>query len=380
VDYNSESQIGVSNIQFTVYNGSRQSANNAFIKPIHRKRKNLIIRTNAQVTRILIDQQTRSAFGVEYVCLKTKKIIRAYARKEIIVSAGAIGSPKLLMLSGIGPAEHLKEVNIDIIQNLPVGENLHDHTVLLPIIFDLKDGFKSNRNFEDMKTDLLHWIKTNRGPLSNIGLQRTVTFLQTSFEKRLGVPDIQVGFVGTLSEKNRCYNALTCMTESYYDQARPFISLIATKSRGYVKLNISDPIQSHPIIYLNSLTNFDDFQRLIEGMKITERIAHTKAFKANGFRMRKNEGCEKLKNNSKEYYKCIISKYSLTSFHPVGTCKMGPSYDAKAVVDYRLKVYGLDRLRVIDGSIMPTITRGNTNAPIIMIAEKGSDMIKEDWL
>ncbi|XP_011502437.1 PREDICTED: glucose dehydrogenase [FAD, quinone]-like, partial [Ceratosolen solmsi marchali] len=356
--YNFHSQIGVSNLKYTAINGSRCSANYAFIRPIRDKRQNLIIRSKSQVTRILIDEYSKRTLGVEYVCLKTNKIIKAYSRKEVIVSAGAIETPKLLMLSGIGPAKYLQEANINVIQDLPVGHNLHDHTVLLPFIFDLQHGFEAKTNFEDLKIDLLKWIKTHRGPLSSIGIQRTVAFLQTSFENHLGVPDIQVG--------------------SYYDQAQPFISLIFPKSRGSVKLNISNPVWSHPLIHLNSLSHSDDIDRLVEAVKIIERLANSKAFISNGFRIRRYNDCKEF--HSKKYYKCLISKYSITSYHPVGTCKMGPKYDVEAVVDYRLKVYGIHGLRVMDGSIMPQITRGNTNAPIIMIAEKGSDMIKEDWL
>lgn len=376
VDYNSGSQVGVSNWQFNSVHGSRLSANGAFIRPIRGRRPNLVVRPNSRVARVLIDRYSKRAIGVEYICSKTNTLKTVYARKEVILSAGAFDSPKLLMLSGVGPAEHLREAGVWVIKDSPVGRNLHEHSVIAPFTFDLKNESQTTASFDDMRNDLVYWMSSHEGVLSATGLQSTVAFLQTSFESRPGVPDIQVGFAGSSTSST----GSTSIATSYYDQALVFLVLLKPHSRGHLRLNISDPFWSQPLIQLNSMTDPRDIEILLEGITVASKVTHTKALKRNGFTRTKTAMCQEFEVDSREYFECFIKRYTLPSYHTVGTCKMGPKSDKDAVVDPRLRVYGVSGLRVIDASIMPETARGSINAPIIMIGEKGSDMIKEDWL
>ena len=376
-DYNAQTQVGVSRLQFTTVNGSRLSSNGAFLRPVRKSRPNLRVMANSKVRKILINEETKEAEGVEYFCPHTNSWRKVYASKEVIVSAGAFDSPKLLMLSGIGPLDHLKEVGIETIKDLPVGQNLHEHTVAIPFEFRMTKAPKFS--YSKIKRDLTFWENTRKGPLSALGAESTVAFLQTSFESRSGVPDIQVGFAGTVAEDTNCESGFSATAISYYNKLTMFVVLLKPKSRGYLKLNATDPEHSQPLIYLNSLTENVDVKTFVEGVQLSQKIAETKTFKKAGFKLSRNPGCTKHKLNSAEYFECMVKKYSLSAYHPVGTCKMGPKKDKSSVVDSRLRVIGVPRLRVIDASVMPETTRGSIHAPIVMIAEKGSDMIKEDY-
>ncbi|XP_016837558.1 glucose dehydrogenase [FAD, quinone] [Nasonia vitripennis] len=375
VDYNSGSQVGVSNLQFNSVHGSRLSTNGAFIRPIRGRRSNLVVRPNSRVTRVMINRYSKRVTGVEYFCSKTSTLKMVYAKKEVIISAGAFDSPKLLMLSGVGPAEHLREAGIWVVKNSPVGRNLHEHTVIVPFTFDLKKESRTTSSFDDMRNDLVYWMSSHEGVLSSTGLQSTVAFLQTSFESRPGVPDIQVGFAGSSTSSDSA-----SIATSYYDKAVIFLVLLKPHSRGQLRLNVSDPLWSQPLIRLNSMTDPRDSEILVEGVKLASKVTRTKSLKQKGFIRTKPAMCQEYEVDSREYFECFVKRYTFTSYHPVGTCKMGPKRDKDAVVDPRLRVYGVTGLRVIDASIMPETTRGSINAPIIMIGEKGSDMIKEDWL
>ncbi|XP_058809565.1 glucose dehydrogenase [FAD, quinone]-like [Phymastichus coffea] len=379
IDYNTGFQIGTAKQQYTSIRGSRLSSNGAFLRPIRGRRPNLTVSPNSRVTRIIIDPVTRTATGVEYLDLKTNKMKKVKVSKEVILSAGAFDSPKLLMLSGIGPADHLREANIDIIQDAPVGRNLHEHTIVLPFTFDLKNESKTMFNLPRIQNDLMYWMSTHEGRLAATGMQTTIAFLQTSFEKRHGVPDVQIGFAGTLSD-NKCASGISSIATSYFNRVGMYVVLVKPTSRGYVRLNSTDPLWSQPLIFLNSLVESDDVERFIEGMLHARKIIKTQSFKTHGFIKVKNEPCGNFNDSTREYFECLIKKTSWTSYHPVGSCKMGPKSDEDAVIDVRLKVYGINGLRVIDASVMPAITRGGINAVVMMIGEKGSDMIKEDWM
>ncbi|XP_001607836.1 glucose dehydrogenase [FAD, quinone]-like [Nasonia vitripennis] len=381
VDYNSETQIGVSRMQSSSIDGMRQSTNQAFIDPIRGRRRNLTIKTKSHVTRIIIDPKTKRAKGVEYLNAEgTKK--QVFARKEVILSAGAIDSPKLLMLSGIGPAEELREAGINLIKDLPVGHNLHDHVTMAPVVTIHLNETATVKSPMQMQSDVSQWLRTHDGPLSSVGAVDWVAYFQTPLETREGVPDIEVGSLFYVNDECKSSEDCNYYPYPYYDTLTIYAALTAPKSRGVLKLNKADPLWGKPLIYVNYLTHPEDVKVMVAGAHIVSKLANTKVLKEkNLVRSTKPvSGCENLDINSSEYFECVAKTNTMTSYHPVGTCKMGPKSDCEAVVDPRLRVYGIEGLRVIDASIMPLITKGTTNAPTIMIAEKGSDMIKEDWL
>ena len=376
IDYNSGDNLGTSKMQYAYRNGARENTNSAYIRPIRGKRPNLIIRTHSWVDKVIIDPNTKRALGVQY---RTNSAVNhiARAKKEVILSAGTIDSAKLLMLSGIGPVENLRESGIKIIQNLPgVGKNLHNHLAIVPWYVNTSTT-EEPMSTEKVQKDLTHWLRTHDGPLTINGFMDNIAFLKTSYEKQYNAPDIQVGYM-----KVKKIEGLSGFLMSYYDGFKLEPLLLAPRSRGELKLDPKNPINGQPLIYPNYFSHPDDLKILIEGANLTKRLTETNVFKYAGFKVSKNFGqplCDHLQFESDEYYGCLATNYTGGIGHMVGTCKMGAPWDKFAVVDSKLRVYGIKGLRVIDASIMPTVTRGNTYAPTVMIAEKGSDLIKEDW-
>ena len=384
IDYNAENEIGVSYGQYTINHGVRQSANGAFLRPIRGKRPNLTIETEAHVTKIIIDQKSKQAIGVEYTSAKDKLSKNIFARKEVIVSAGVFDTPKLLMLSGIGPEKELNEAKIEIINDLPVGQNLQDHVGFSTQSFELPNELSTIKSGKDVLNDAVYWLNTHEGPTSGPGTQ-IVAFSQTKFEHQSGVPDIlyvQSTFVKENFKINPNYTGgLQYFPGSYYSGISISTFLLNPKSRGSVSLNKTDPIYSPPLIQLNYLTASEDMDRITEGALQAKKIFETPTFKQYGLTELKRSvpKCDKFEFGSAEYYKCLVKISGVSFNHHIGTCKMGPATDSTTVVNPRLQVHGIKGLRVVDASVMPTIPTGNTNAPVIMIAEKASDMIKEDW-
>ncbi|KAF5275244.1 hypothetical protein FQA39_LY06904 [Lamprigera yunnana] len=384
VDQNSDELIGVSLLQGTVRDGERQSTNDAFIRSVREKRNNLVIKTNAHVSKLIIDKGSKTAVGVEYY--SKKRIHRAFAKKEVIVSAGAINSPKILMLSGIGPSAHLKSNGIDVIVDLPVGFNLHDHTTIDGVLFALTNKTSTLVAEEKRKYDVDHYIKTHRGPLSATGPLQVNAMVKTKYETSASRPDIQYSFDAANVNDYIADPILTAQTTvnplAYYDglMVRPI--LLYPKSRGYILLNNTDPVRGPPLIFANTFKEEIDLLRMVDGIKQSLNLLNTKSLnKINAKIVDKPwPACKLFKFGTDEYWRCIAKSYTTTIFHPVGTCKMGPTHDKTSVVDSRLNVHGMKNLRVIDASVIPKIPRGNTNAPTIMIGERGSDFIKIRWL
>ncbi|XP_045483382.1 glucose dehydrogenase [FAD, quinone]-like [Harmonia axyridis] len=384
IDQNSDRQIGVMLLQHTVKHGVRQSTNTAFIRPIRKKRTNLKIETRAHVIRILIDPKTKVAYGAEY--LKNNQMVRVFAKKEVILSAGALNSPKILMLSGVGPAKHLEEMGIETLKDLSVGENLQDHPTPDGVIFALTNKTATTATDEEREADLYRFKEHHDGPFSATGTVQLNAFIQTKYEKSYDRPDIQLTLdvinVANFIEDPILTYETNVLPLAYYDGLvlRPI--LLNPESRGYIRLNQSDPIYGAPMFYANTFYERIDLLRIVEGIKQGLNLLRTHAFRKVGARLVSNSlpGCENHEFGTDEYWECIITLYTNTIYHQVGTCKMGPKDDKTAVVDPELRVYGIKNLRVIDASIMPKVVRGNTNAPTIMIAEKGSDMVKHSWL
>lgn len=381
-DYNGRYQEGTMQAQAFSVNGERVSTNTAFIQPIRYKRKNLVVEINSEATKILIDKQ-KKAHGIVYV--KDGKKYTVYAKKEIIISAGSINSPKLLMLSGIGPKKHLEHLGILVVKDLAVGENLQDHVTFNGIIIALPNKTATTVSQNEVLQAVVNYAKMEikKGPLSANGPVNSVSFLKT--ESDLIAPDVQyqVDHVPNWREfisDPITGEAVSILPTSFYDGLLPRTMNLVPKSRGVLLLNASNP-DGPPLLYANYLSDERDFIPLLKGVKFLLSLEKTEAFRSNGayFVREPLPACRHYPWGTEEYYICLAKAYTSTTYHPVGTCKMGPESDKKAVLDNELRVYGVGNLRVIDSSIMPDIVRGNTNAPSIMIGERGVDFLIKQW-
>ncbi|KAI5632316.1 GMC oxidoreductase domain-containing protein [Phthorimaea operculella] len=382
LDINGEKQEGTTQAQAFSEDGEKVSTNTAFIEPIRHERENLVVKPDSEAVQILFDKHKR-AYGIKYV--RNGKTHIATAKKDIIISSGAINSPKLLLLSGIGPKKQLEDLHIPLVQDLPVGENLHDHVTFNGIVIALPNKTAttvSQQEIIEYVKEFKH-LEYKRGPLSSNGPVNSLSFLKTN--PNLPAPDVQYQFDNVnWKEYYRepiLVEKLAIFPTSFYDAVIPRIMNLVPKSRGKLVLNPKNP-QGKPLVQPNYFGDPTDLMPLIKGARFVYSLEDTHAFKSRGAKfVKKPLGvCKNLVWGTDEYTECLARSYTSTTYHPVGTCKMGPNWDKTAVVDPRLRVYGVSGLRVIDSSIMPVVPRGNTNAPSIMIGEKGVDLVKEDWL
>lgn len=370
-------------------NGTRCSTSRAYLHPI-RNRRNLHVKKRSMVTRILIDPRTKTAYGVEFV--RNKRKFKIIARKEVIISAGAINSPHLLMVSGIGPRDHLQEKGIPVIQDLPVGYNLMDHVALGGLTFLLNDtaSLVTERILNDAHS-LDDYFSRHMGPLSIPGGTEALSFhdLQDPTNPD-GHPDLELLFIGgsmtsetTLKRSfgitDYIYNTVYQPTEGV-DGIMIFPMIMRPKSKGRIMLRDAN-IFHQPLIYPNYFADERDLEVLVKGVRISQQLARTTPMQKLRATMLRTPlpGCVKYTFDSDDYWKCHARNLPFTIYHLSGTCKMGPQYDKTSVVDPRLRIKGVNQLRVADASIMPEVTSAHTNAPTIMIGEKVADMIKEDW-
>nr|UYG55627.1 glucose dehydrogenase 4 [Geocoris pallidipennis] len=386
VDYNNpNSHIGVAQIQATIADGRRVSAATAFIRPIL-SRKNLEISLESRVTRILIDPGTYRAFGVEY--MKDGKVETVFARKEVIIAAGAFNSPQLLMLSGIGPADHLTEMGIPVLMDLPVGENLQEHTGMhgLSFVIDKKVSLNPFRLFDGALKYSAQFLLMKRGPLTSLGCEG-ISYFKTKYSNSSeDYPDLELLFIasGLNTDRGVALRKTFGISDELYDSVyKPYDGLDAfaiwpmllyPDSRGFVRLRNNNPL-SKVRIYNNFLQERKDVGVLVEGLKMAIQLAESPPFKAFGARLIDIPfpQCRHLVFGTDEYWECAVRTMTTQWHHQAGTCKMG------TVVDSRLRVIGFKGLRVADCSIMPTITGGHTQAAAYVIGEKAADLIREDW-
>lgn len=362
-DYNGATQKGVGLFQFTIKNGKRHSAAVAFLNPI-KHRKNLTILTNTFTEKIILENKV--AIGIQILDAKSKRQI-IHCNKEVILSAGAFNSPQLLMLSGIGATSELQQHAINCIQHLPgVGQNLQDH-LMLYVGAMTKEQNGLNHYAKPFSTigALTQYYLLKKGVLTTSPLE-AVAFGKSAISE--GAVDYQFHF-SALHGGEDFDNLDGCNPDTYpkTDGISILPTLLNPKSRGYVKLS-SNKAKDKVIIQPNFLSAESDRKVLLEATKKAIAILKGKTFSTyiKQYNYPTNEA-------SDEVLMQHILRIVETVFHPVGTCKMGQ--DEMAVVDDQLRVKGIQHLRVIDASIMPKIVSGNTNAPVIMIAEKGADMI-----
>ncbi|MFM8845679.1 MAG: choline dehydrogenase [Gammaproteobacteria bacterium] len=356
-DINGYQQEGFGRFDMTVGAGQRCSAAVAYLHPA-RSRANLVVRTAALVQRIVFEGER--AVGVEYRRGNANHTV--YASREVIVSAGPINSPQLLKLSGLGPAAELREHGIGVVQDLPgVGENLHDH---LEFYFQLACR-EPITLYSAMNPLAKAWIGA-RWLLSRSGLGATNHFETGGFiRSRAGVryPDLQYHFLPLAV----AYDGSSGASEHGF---QAHVGPMRTRSRGWVRLRSADPAQA-PRIFFNYLGEADDLTEMRACVRLTREIFAQPAFdRYRGREIQPGEGVQ-----SDAEIDAFVRKHVESAYHPCGTCRMGAADDALAVVDPETRVRGVSGLRVVDSSIMPSITTGNLNAPTIMLAEKAADHV-----
>jgi choline dehydrogenase len=374
IDFNTETHSGVMSVQATQENGERRSTNRAFLEPIRDKRNNLKVVTNVRVTKVLIYPDNQTAYGVEYASEKNRsKTGKVFAKKEVIISTGAVGSPQLLMLSGIGPTETLSPLGIHVIKDLKVGQNLQDHFSAPGVFFTLNENARVMPSNEQILIDSIKYSSSRRdSPWASIGASGICAKINMRYaNKSIDNPDVQLIFTThTTCTKKR-------IPICYYNQINIHSALLRPKSRGYVTINTTDPF-SQPLIYPNYFTEPEDIDTITDSYNIAIQLGNTKTLRDAGFIV--NASFLPTREDFESGTNPLWGPEAFYSFHhQSGTCKMGPMNDATAVVDPQLKVHGVKGLRVADASIMPYVTSGNINAPCIMIGEKVSDMIKQSW-
>jgi choline dehydrogenase-like flavoprotein len=354
-DVNGAEQDGVTFYDVTQRNVRRESAATAFLKPA-RKRKNLTVETRALASKIRLEGGR--AVGIDY--LKDKTIHTAMANAEVILSGGAVNSPKLLMLSGIGPADELKQVGIDVVHDLPgVGRNFQDHMDVYITAFTEPVSYDGEDRPDRALRHSFQYLLYKTGPLTACVAEAGV-FIRSSDEVRS--PDIQIhclpAFVIDHGRQRMKQHGITINTCNL----RP-------KSIGSVRLRSADPADQ-PLIDPNFCGDPYDWKISLEGFKWGRKILAAESFRPYIL----SEYMPGAQAQTEEEIKAYVRQWSKTDYHPVGSCAMGSGPDA--VVDTQLRVHGLEGLRVIDASIMPKLISGNTQAPSIMIGEKGAAIVK----
>ena len=374
-NFNSADQLGVGLLDVTVHKGVRQSTALTYLSnPI--AHQNLSIKTNAMAYSI--DFSGMQARSIRYAIGAQMK--SAYAEKEIILCLGSFTTPQLLLLSGIGPDVDLQALKIPVVANLPgVGQNLQDH-INFPMQFGCTDEALTLARFQRIDRAIgisIQYLLNKNGPCANPFWSTNLFF---SLDKSNPVPDLQTMFTRMIVEEspsNESKFSLNNLGSQILVRGKQAgcgfqldINQMHPESRGSITLKSKNPTD-YPVIDPNLLSAKKDCTDLIEGIKIMRELVSQSSFDA----YRGEEIQPGLHHQSDAQLLESIRKFVTTGHHPVGTCKMGIANDNMAVVDPTLKVYGVENLRIVDGSIMPKITTGNTNTPIIAFAEKAAELI-----
>jgi choline dehydrogenase len=358
-DFNGAEQEGFGPIQWTMRNGRRCSTAVGYLRPA-RKRANLTVATGAHALRLRFDG--RRATGVEYA--QAGRTIVAHADGEVIVSGGAINSPQLLQLSGLGPADLLRRHGVEVVADMPgVGANLRDH-VNGPLMFRINRGFSANQVVNSLPYRLYtgaRYALTRKGFLA-MGASYAGGFI--TVDPTAASPDIQIQIMMFSSDE-------VGGPPHPFPGASVVVALMRPESVGHVHIVSSDPY-ARPEIQPNYLVEQKDRDVLIGGLKAAREITRKQVFQK--YIVEEHEPGDSVASDDE--WLDYLQRRGRTSYHPVSTCRMGTG--ASDVVDPQLRVRGFERLRVVDASVMPTLVSGNTNAPTIMIAEKASDMILGD--
>lgn len=366
-------KVGVGRFSHTVRDGQRDSSLTALLNKA--KGSNISVFKNALVTKILIENS--SAVGVKVVSEGHE--YRYYATKEVIVSAGTFNTAKLLMLSGVGPEAHLQNLGINVISDLPVGDNLHDHVMYLNFI-EARNG-TCDYDLPMQHMNLIQYLYDRSGMLANSDSMGALlvlngskpntpdfAFYPTCTPRKIGFYDGCVNMLGFTDENCKILDDIN----QHKELIAVAVVLLKPKSRGSVRLNSTDPLDD-PIIYSGTFNDNEDLENYPQAINIVRSFLNTEYLKQKSATLVnfKVKECEGLSGD--EEVKCKARSMATSAWHAVGTAAMGD------VVDGKLRVLGVRALRVVDASVMPKVPRGNTNAPVVMIAEKAADFIKQAY-
>ncbi|XP_050302050.1 uncharacterized protein LOC126740165 [Anthonomus grandis grandis] len=379
IDYNGRSPFGASIVQAAVHKGQRWDAGRAYVEPALRRR-NLFVSTHSYVTKILINSITKTAEGVQFT--KNGKIYEAKASKEVILSAGAIASPQILQLSGVGPKDHLEKVGIPVIQDLQVG-TLNEQPGMFGMYF--MTNYSDPSVAKSQREKVAEYVR-GFGAYTSTGSEG-VFF--SGLEERVQQPDLELEmtyltgdyYKTTFNYDNETWNAIWNNTDD--DGSRSFTLqtiLLFPESLGTIRVKSNDPFE-YPLIDVNTLAVEKDVENLYQGIQLALKLVETKPFKDvdTKFIDRPLPACSQYEYKSKDYWYCYIRHLTIPDNHQQGTNRMGPDPSKGDVVDSRCRVYGIKKLRVADASIFPSFVANHPNAPCMMLGEKLSDMIKREY-
>uniref|UniRef100_A0A182QG07 Glucose-methanol-choline oxidoreductase N-terminal domain-containing protein n=1 Tax=Anopheles farauti TaxID=69004 RepID=A0A182QG07_9DIPT len=393
IDYNGKSQLGVSYVQTTGMRGMRQTAYRAFVEPVLHQRSNLHVQPYSQVLKLLIHPDTQTAYGVSYT--NRFRNYEARARKEVIVTAGNINSAQLLLLSGVGPREHLANFNLPLVSNLPVGQSFVDSPVFNGLTFVLNETGQALLTDSRFQLRSLGDYFRGEGPLTVPGGVEAISFLRTpSATTEPGVPNIAIVFsTGSLVSdgglglrkgkriKTAIYDKVYRPLENLRnDQWTASVVLLHPDSRGHMKLRSVNPYSAAKI-YPGYFAADRDVETMLEGIKEAVRISKSPAMRRYDARVLgiPLPNCEQWDQREDDYWRCAIRTLSSTAYQQMGSCRMGPAGDPLAVVAPDLRVHGVQGLRVADVSVVPTTISAQSAAIDYMIGERAADIIKEQW-
>ncbi|XP_052806128.1 L-sorbose 1-dehydrogenase-like [Mya arenaria] len=373
-DYNGATQRSFNKIQINVRNGERSSSAKELLSGTDRP--NLDILPEAHATKI--NFENKRAAGVTFIRDGRKHTARA--RKEIILSGGTIGSAQLLLLSGIGPKQHLNDLGIPVIEDLPVGHNLQDHSQV-SMCTSINVPYSMTSSYVESTLNQLKYKFLNAGPKSMTASEGSAFLHLNQALENTTYPDIQFVFVSRLIGANifdysEDIADLVIEKDSEKHGFCTFVALTHPRARGVISLSSTDPFD-HPLIDPRYFENHQDVLDLVGGIRIWEKLAQSKTMSDLGVDINElnKRFCSEHKFRSDDYWECYIRKLAFTQFHPTSSCKMGTLDDESTVVGPDLRVKGVAGLRVVDASVFPVITSGNTNTPTLMVAERAADLI-----
>ncbi|XP_068992531.1 glucose dehydrogenase [FAD, quinone] isoform X3 [Neodiprion pinetum] len=371
---NRDLNIGFMKVELTSKDGERWSTD----RLLHRDIEKLTVIANAHVNKVLLKE--KKAVGVEFEKLGTQ--LKAFATKGVILCAGAVGTPKLLMLSGIGPRDHLKGLKIKVVQNLPVGQNLVDHILTGLDLVVLNTTLPLNILNVLNPLSAFNYFFHGKGPWTSAGIEVVGTLHSTKSNRKLDPPDIQLMVmpVGISQDGGIALRKIMGISDEVFrDYFSPLTHetavsilpvLLHPKSSGEIRLQSSDPA-APPIIDPKYLSVQEDVEVLIDGIQFVKKLIRTRAMQKLGATLytKHYPSCKEFSFDTSEYWECYVRHVTLTSYHPAGTCRIG------SVVDEFFRVYSTENLYVVDASVLPVLPSGNINAVVVMCAEKAARLL-----